>query len=133
MSTRTNFCRTGVAASHTLIWALATLFDVGMASGEEARFMQYPDIHGDRIVFSYENDLWTVGAQGGTARRLTTFPGKETMARFSPDGKWIAFSARYEGSSDAYLMPAEGGEPKRLTYSPSGRKCLAGLPTARVW
>ena len=128
MSTRTNCCRLGVVASHTLIWALATLFDVGMAGGGEARFMQYPDIHGDRIVFSYENDLWTVGAQGGSAQRLTTSPGKETMARFSPDGKWIAFTASYEGSSDAYLMPAEGGEPKRLTYSPGGAQVLGWTP-----
>ena len=90
--------------------------------------MQYPDIHGDRIVFSYEDDLWTARRRGGTARRITTFPGKETMARFSPDGNWIAFSASYEGSSDAYLMPAEGGEPKRLTYSPGGAQVLGWTP-----
>jgi len=103
------------------------------AFGAEARFMQYPDIQGDRIVFSYENDLWIVPASGGTARRITTFPGKETMARFSPDGKWIAFTASYEGAADAYLMPAEGGEPKRLTYAPGGAQVLGWTPDgARV-
>ena len=76
MSIRTNFCRIGVAASHTLIWALATLFNAGMASGDEARFMQYPDIHGDRIVFSYENDLWTVGCAGRHRSADHDFPGK---------------------------------------------------------
>ncbi|MCU0961294.1 MAG: S41 family peptidase [Pirellulaceae bacterium] len=90
--------------------------------------MQYPDIHGDSIVFSYENDLWLVSSQGGVARRITTFPGKETMARFSPDGNWIAFTASYEGGSDAYLMPADGGEPKRLTYSPGGAQVLGWTP-----
>ena len=126
MSDRTNF--RGVAAAHALLWTLATLSGASMASGAEARFMQYPDIHGDRIVFSYEDDLWTAGAQGGTALRITTFPGRETMARFSPDGNWIAFSASYEGSSDAYLMPTEGGEPKRLTYSPGGAQVLGWTP-----
>ncbi len=108
--------------------ALLTVWSVGALCGAEARFMQYPDIHGDRIVFSYENDLWTVSASGGVAQRITTFPGKESMARFSPDGAWIAFSAGYEGSSDAYLMPAAGGEPKRLTYAPAGAQVLGWTP-----
>lgn len=120
--------RVQVVVARALGWGIAVLGAVGLAAAGEARFMQYPDIHGDRIVFSYENDLWTVSAQGGTAQRITSFPGKETMARFSPDGQWIAFTASYEGSSDAYLMPADGGEPKRLTYAPGGAQVLGWTP-----
>ncbi len=133
MSCRDNFRGSGVAALRASLRIFAVVLCAGTACGAEARFMQYPDIHGDRIVFTYENDLWTVRARGGTARRITSFPGKEHMARFSPDGKWIAFSASYEGSSDVYLMPAEGGEPKRLTYSPGGAQVLGWTPDgARV-
>ena len=93
-----------------------------------ARFMQFPDIHGDRIAFTYEGDLWLVDAQGGLARRITSFPGTEHSARFSPDGRWIAFTGSYDGSESVYLIPAEGGEPKRLTYMPGGARTLGWTP-----
>ena len=64
---------------------------------DEGRFMRYPTIHQDRIIFTYESDLWTVGVQGGTAVRLTTAPGTETAAKLSPDGKWVAFTASLRG------------------------------------
>jgi tricorn protease len=95
---------------------------------EEGRFMRYPSIAKDKIVFTYEGDLWLVGAQGGTASRITTFPGVESYAKFSPDGKWIAFTANYDGAQAVYLMPAEGGEPKRLTHNPGGAQVLGWTP-----
>ncbi|HEY3271777.1 MAG TPA: PDZ domain-containing protein, partial [Geothrix sp.] len=81
------------------------------------RFVSSPDVRGDRVVFTWEDDLWLGSLKGGAARRLTTHPGLETAARFSPDGKWIAFSAQYNGATEAYVMPAEGGTPKRLTWT----------------
>ncbi len=80
--------------------------------------MRYAHIHGDLIVFTYENDLWLVDADGGDARRLTSHPGNERFARFSPDGRWIAFTAGYDGGNDVYLMDTRGGEPRRLTWHP---------------
>jgi tricorn protease len=85
----------------------------------DGRFMQYPDIHGDRIVFTYEDDIWSVSASGGTAVRLTVHPGSEFAAKISPDGKWIAFSGSYDKGPNVYLIPVDGGAPKRLTYGPS--------------
>ncbi len=85
----------------------------------EARLLRFPDIHGDTIVFSHAGDLWTVPVAGGMARRLTAGEGLELFPRFSPDGKWIAFTGQYDGSTDVYVMPAEGGEPRRLTWYPS--------------
>lgn len=88
-------------------------------TGDEMRLMRYPDIHGETVVFTYAGDLWTANTNGGLARRLTTHLGGEAFPSFSPDGKWIAFTGTYDGNTDVYLMPSEGGEPKRLTYSPS--------------
>ena len=57
---------------------------------------------------------------GGNARRLTSFQGQTTNPHFSPDGQWIAFSGDYAGNTDVYVVPSEGGEPKRLTWHPGG-------------
>ncbi|MBI1751971.1 MAG: PD40 domain-containing protein [Acidobacteria bacterium] len=88
-----------------------------VAQERSPRFVSSPDVNGDRVVFTWEDDLWLGSLKGGAARRLTTHPGLETSARFSPDGKWIAFSGQYDGGFQVYVMPAEGGAPKRLTWS----------------
>ncbi len=84
---------------------------------DEARLLRFPAIHGNQVVFTYAGDLYTVPASGGVARKLTSDAGFEMFARFSPDGKWIAFTGQYDGNTEVYLMPAEGGVPKRLTYT----------------
>ena len=100
-------------ASSLLLFVL-----VGFGQQEkEARLLRFPAIHGNQIVFSYAGDLYTVPATGGTARKLTNDVGYEMFARFSPDGKWIAFTGQYDGNTEVYLMPAEGGIPKRLTVT----------------
>jgi tricorn protease len=73
----------------------------------------------DRIVFSYAGDLWTVGTQGGTAARLTSHPGLELFAKFSPDGRYIAFTGQYGGDEQVYVIPSGGGTPKQLTFYPA--------------
>jgi len=90
--------------------------------------MRYAHIHGDMIVFTYENDLWLVDADGGDARRLTSHPGNERFAKFSPDGRWIAFTAAYDGGNDVYLMDTRGGEPRRLTWHPGPDRVLGWHP-----
>lgn len=84
----------------------------------EMRLMRFPAIHGNQVVFTYAGDLYTVDAQGGLARKLTNdLKGYEMFPRFSPDGKSIAFTGQYDGNTEVYLMPADGGIPKRLTYT----------------
>lgn len=80
-----------------------------------AKMIQYPDVSDSHICFTYADDLWIVNKQGGTAHRLTTKPGRETMGKFSPDGKTIAFNANYDGNHDIYTIPVTGGIPKRIT------------------
>ncbi len=83
----------------------------------EARLLRFPAIHGDRIAFAYAGNLYEVPASGGTARRLTSHDGYEMFPRYSPDGKWLAFTGQYDGNTEVYLMPASGGEPRRLTWT----------------
>ena len=81
------------------------------------RLLRFPTTNDRDIVFCYAGQLYTVGKDGGTARRLTSGPGYTSFSRFSPDGTQIAFSSEYDGNREVYVMPAEGGVPKRLTTS----------------
>jgi len=83
----------------------------------DTRLLRFPATNGEQIVFSYAGQLYTVGTAGGTARRLTDGPGYAIFPRFSSDGKQLAFTAQYDGSTEVYTMPAAGGIPQRLTYS----------------
>ncbi len=85
-----------------------------------ATMLRYPDISQNRIVFTYANGLWSVDKNGGIAQPVADPPGVETFARFSPDGKSVAFLGNYEGNRDIYVTPIEGGIPKRVTYHPAG-------------
>ena len=87
------------------------------AEGDEARLLRFPATNGTDVVFTYAGDLYTAPLAGGEARRLTSHIGYEMFARFSPDGKSIAFTGEYDGNREVYVMPAEGGEPRRLTYT----------------
>lgn len=83
----------------------------------EARLLRFPAVNQTDITFTYAGDLYTVPRKGGVARRLTSHIGFEMFARYSPDGQQLAFTGQYDGNSEVYLMPATGGEPKRLTYT----------------
>jgi len=88
-------------------------------SRAQTKMLRFPDIHSHQVVFSYGGDLWRASAEGGLATRLTAHPGQELFAKFSPDGKWIAFTGQYDGDEQVYVMPAAGGAPKQLTYYPA--------------
>jgi tricorn protease len=98
---------------------------LSFAQSNNRGWYRSPAIHGNTIAFTSEGDLWLVGTEGGLARRLTTNPGDETSAVFSPDGTSIAFSADYEGSGEIYTMPADGGLPVRRTYEGGGGRGAA--------
>jgi tricorn protease len=79
---------------------------------------RYPTVSATSVVFTAAGALWSVPRAGGVARRLTDQPGLERFARFSPDGKWIAFTGQAGGDDDVWLLPAAGGEATRLTWHP---------------
>ena len=103
--------------------AILILLSYGFSTND-ARLLRFPNINKDLVAFVYAGDIWTVPAAGGDARRLTSHEGLELFPRISPDGKWIAFSAEYSGTRQVYVMPAEGGTPRQLTYYND----ISGLP-----
>ncbi len=88
------------------------------ATSDETLLLRQPDVRGDRVAFVYAGDIWTASTAGGAATRLTSHEGFEVFPVFSPDGRWIAFSAEYSGNRQIWVVPAEGGEPRRLTWYP---------------
>jgi tricorn protease len=101
-----------------LLSLAAAAFCAGAAAGQ-TKLLRFPDIYKDKVVFTYAGDLWTVSSHGGTASRLTAHPGLELFAKFSPDGRWIAFTGQYDGDEQVYVMPATGGVPRQLTFYPA--------------
>ncbi len=107
------FARSAVIAAVVLAsWSYAPRADA-------SKLLRFPNVWHDRIVFSYAGDLWTVGTQGGTATRLTSNPGLELFAKFSPDGRYLAFTGQYGGDEQVYVMPSAGGVPTQLTFYPA--------------
>ncbi|GAB1453829.1 S41 family peptidase [Draconibacterium sp.] len=98
-----------------IILILLGIFQNGKAVND-SRLMRFPDINNNLVAFVYAGDIWTVNSSGGDARRLTSHEGMELFPKISPDGNWIAFSAEYSGTRQVYVMPAEGGKPKQLTF-----------------
>src|SRR6266571_2849041 len=114
------------------VCALALAHPRAAADSSSLGYYRFPAIRGDVIVFTAEGDLWRVGISGGVAQRLTSHPGEESRAAFSPDGKTLAFSAQYEGPLEVYTMPAEDGPPTRRTFE-GGAALVAGwTPDGRV-
>ncbi|MFK7956890.1 MAG: PDZ domain-containing protein [Lysobacterales bacterium] len=87
---------------------------------EDTRLLKSPTISAEHVAFLYDGDVWIAPRNGGNARRLTTAEGEEINPVLSPNGQWLAFSGNYDGNTDVYVMPAVGGEVKRLTWHPGG-------------
>lgn len=101
----------------TLVASLIPL-TAGAVDIHDTRLLTHPAVSATHIAFSYANDVWVAGVDGSAVRRLTSHAGVEAHPRFSPDGKWIAFSGSYEGNTDVYVVATEGGVPQRLTWHP---------------
>lgn len=102
-------------------------------SVEEGRgFYRDPALHGDVLVFQAEGDLWRVPLTGGVARRLTTHPGMESWPTISPDGTRLAFSATYEGPTEVYTMPLDGGPTVRHTWEGDASLATTWTPDGRL-
>lgn len=114
-------CNTMNKKSILSLCLLAWLPALTQAAGE-ARLLRFPATNGQEIVFSYAGDLYKVPVSGGEARRLTSHVGYEMFPRFSPDGRTIAFTGQYDGNTEVYTLPAEGGEPLRITYTATNQR-----------
>src|SRR6185295_5355492 len=114
------------------IWIGLSLFALGQARAAEnvPLLAQTPTLSKTAVVFVYGGTLWTVAREGGAARQLTT-GGHERSPIFSPDGRWLAFTAQYDGNVDAYVVPSGGGEPKRLTWHPGADVAVGWTPDGK--
>ena len=101
-----------------IIALAASLSGLALAQApQEARLLRFPATNGRDLVFTYAGDLWTAPLSGGAAKRLTSHVGFEMFAHYSPDGRTIAFTGEYDGNREVYTIPAEGGEPVRMTWT----------------
>src|SRR5258708_6155317 len=110
-----------------ILLAFAT---VSGAAEETPLLAHAPTVSKTQVVFADGGYLWSVPRDGGDARQLTT-GGHEGLPVFSPDGKWIAFTGQYDGNVDVFVMPAEGGEPKRLTWHPAPDIAVGWAPDGK--
>src|ERR1044071_554383 len=99
-----------------IILALVASTAGAFAQTNLTRLLRQPDIHGDTVAFVYGGDIWLASAKGGEARRLTSDAGMEYFPKFSPDGKWIAFTGDYSGSRQVFVISVDGGMPRQLTF-----------------
>jgi tricorn protease len=103
-----------------LRYAVALLCVAACAQAEDGagltRLLRYPDVSASQIAFVHGGDVWVVGRDGGNAQRLTSHAGAELYPKFSPDGRWLAFSAEYSGTRQVWVIAAAGGTPRQLTW-----------------
>jgi len=115
-----------------LMLAACTVLSVPAVSAQTLGYYQTPAINDEVLVFASEGDLWRAPATGGAAIRLTTHPEIEASPVLSPDGKWIAFNAAYDGPAEVYVMPVAGGAPVRLTHEGGDVTVRGWLENSRV-
>ncbi len=101
------------------------------ASGTVGYYRQ-PALYTNGIVFVAEGDLWKVSDKGGRATRLTSAPGDESLPAVSPDGKTIAFAGHYDGPTEVYTMPLDGGVPRRRTWDAAAIDFVGWSPDGKI-
>ena len=84
----------------------------------ETKLLRHPSYHNGKVAFSYLGDIWVANEDGSNVQRLTVHRARDIYPRFSPDGKWIAFSSNRYGNYDVFVIPAEGGGPSSLLSTP---------------
>jgi tricorn protease len=99
---------------------IAFLFTAFFTYGQGTRLLRQPDISNTHITYTYGGDVWISALNSTDAKRITSTAAVESNPYFSPDGKWIAFTSNRAGTANAYIVSKDGGEPKRLTWHPSG-------------
>ena len=107
------------------------LFIFSLASpafAREAKLVRYPSYNNGRIAFTYLGDIWTADENGQNAQRLTVNKARDAYPKFSPDGKWIAFSSDRNGNLDVFIIPSTGGTAKQLTFHSADDVVLGWAP-----
>ena len=95
--------------------ASVRLLDVQISP--DGRQVAYVTAEASKVGDNWPSAIWLVDTRGGPPRRLTTSEAADAMPRWSPDGRWIAFTSdrRVSGRQQLYLLPRDGGEGVRIT------------------
>jgi tricorn protease len=118
----------------TLTALLATAALILLAAGVQAepiKFARYPHFGGGKLAFTYHGDIWVANADGSNPYRLTAHIADDRMPKFSPDGKWVAFTSNRMGNNDVYVVAVAGGEPRQLTFGTMGHTALYWTPDGK--
>jgi tricorn protease len=115
----------------TLFALLPVFASAQAAPAQPLLLLRYPSLSQDKIAFRYADDIWTVSRQGGEAERLTSNGQVAAGPFYSPDGNWIAYSAHLNGNTDAYIIPAAGGVPRRITWHPESSAVVGWSPDGK--
>ena len=100
-------------------------------NGIDTRLLAQPAVSATHVAFLHAGDLWSARLDGSDVRRLMTSEGPVSNPAFSPDGQTLAFSANYNGNTDVFVVPLEGGPLTRLTWHPSPNLVQGFTPAAR--
>ncbi|HLW55348.1 MAG TPA: S41 family peptidase [Candidatus Angelobacter sp.] len=111
-------------------WISTALFAAQLAVAD-AKLLRHPSYHDGKVAFSYLGDIWVANEDGSNPQRLTVHKARDVYPRFSPDGKWIAFSSNRYGNYDVFVIPAEGGYPKQLTFHSAADIVVGWAPDSK--
>ncbi len=114
------------------VWLLVPAAPHRIAAQAVPGYYRFPAVSRDALIFTAEGDLWRTTLAGGAAERLTAHPGQETNAAISPDGRTVAYTGTYEGPAEVYVLPLEGGLPRRLTWDGGPTRVVGWTPSGRV-
>src|SRR5205809_991512 len=111
--------------------ALFAVLLVALPLTADSRLLRHPDYHAGKITFSYLGDIWTANEDGSNIQRVTVHSARDVYPRFSPDGKWIAFSSNRYGNNDVFVLPAIGGTAKQLTFHSAPDDVVGWTPDSK--
>jgi len=95
------------------------------------RLLRQPSLSREHLAFVFGGDIWISDRDGRRPVRITAHPASEFAPHFSPDGRWIAFSAAYDNNTDVYVVSVEGGQPRRLTWHPAADLVTGWSPDSK--
>ncbi|HKF22639.1 MAG TPA: S41 family peptidase [Candidatus Angelobacter sp.] len=97
----------------------------------EVKLLRNPDYHNGKVAFSYLGDIWVANEDGSNPQRLTVHKARDVYPRFSPDGKWIAFSSNRYGNYDVFVISSAGGPAKQLTFHSAADIVVGWTPDSK--
>ena len=111
---------------------LFLLLPCALGAEETLGYYRFPPSTATRSCSPRRGTSGASGRQGGTATRLTTHPAEESRPALSPDGRTLAFSAAYEGPTEVYTMPIDGGLPVRRTFDGEDARVVGWTPGGEI-